>query len=820
MLTLTFAFSFVKPAEAIGGTLISNLQNLVDNKVVWNTDPTTSLIGYNFGKLSLAQLQAYVDSQTDWRLVFYMYAQMMKYNVVKNQTVIKWALDNATMLPNGLPVTYYYGSTPTYLVHDRYAIQGYYYAQEYNYETSKWNSTNAYLNFQWASQHSTGYSFLWLYGDNTTSTISYGPRYYDECAETMDVFLRFYELGIQSALTDALNVWNWVNNNLWAGDHFNYAYGWPNWECESGGFLQIALKLKYYASSAGNITRVTEDMVNRYIANRWASPQWSDSVVVHHYPSNSQKRLQNTLMAWSSLLGNYYHLTTAQQANLTGLLTGYGSYEPAWKMLYDNSGLHNASSGLFRWASDGTDSASATAAACSLTLMEGIVPGTGSLAMPISENVYEDTFNMIDADLYNLNFQQHKLRLAIQMPGTISFQYGTSTPTYNFTQPGLYDVTFSSDWNTISSVSYLGGLPTNRVYFTGSTPNAAFTYHPLQVYANMTVTFDASASSAGSLNDTITQVEWTINDPYNPEHIVKTGNSTNPPDLLVNHTFAEAGTYVVGLNVTSSDGLWSAVSEPVIVLPENVITIRAHCITESADINVSITMDGSPTGYTTPHSFTGLTGTHTFAVPSSDANGDPFKQWSTSSNSTTITVSSAGTYTAYYRTPSVHDVAITDIRLSKTVVGQNYSQNITVTVLHPGDYTETFDTAVYANQTIIAMSMNTTLASGTSITITFTWNTTSFAYGNYTIWAYVWPVPGETDTTDNNFTDGLILVTILGDVNGDFKCEGKDIAIIAKAYGSLVGQAAYVPNADINDDGKIDGRDIAVAAKYYGTHYP
>jgi hypothetical protein len=116
--------------------------------------------------------------------------------------------------------------------------------------------------------------------------------------------------------------------------------------------------------------------------------------------------------------------------------------------------------------------------------------------------------------------------------------------------------------------------------------------------------------------------------------------------------------------------------------------------------------------------------------------------------------------------------------------------------------------------------MNTTLASGTSITITFTWNTTSFAYGNYTVRAYVWPVPDETDTTDNNFTDGLILVTILGDVNGDFKCEGKDIAIIAEAYGSLVEQAGYVPNADINDDGKIDGKDIAVAAKYYGTHYP
>jgi hypothetical protein len=60
----------------------------------------------------------------------------------------------------------------------------------------------------------------------------------------------------------------------------------------------------------------------------------------------------------------------------------------------------------------------------------------------------------------------------------------------------------------------------------------------------------------------------------------------------------------------------------------------------------------------------------------------------------------------------------------------------------------------------------------------------------------------------------------MGDLNGDLKVDGKDIAIIAKAYGSLIGQPAYVPNADINGDGKIDGKDIEVAAKYYGTHYP
>jgi len=37
--------------------------------------------------------------------------------------------------------------------------------------------------------------------------------------------------------------------------------------------------------------------------------------------------------------------------------------------------------------------------------------------------------------------------------------------------------------------------------------------------------------------------------------------------------------------------------------------------------------------------------------------------------------------------------------------------------------------------------------------------------------AYAWPVPGETDTADNTFTDGTVHVGLIGDVNGDEKLE-------------------------------------------------
>lgn len=62
-------------------------------------------------------------------------------------------------------------------------------------------------------------------------------------------------------------------------------------------------------------------------------------------------------------------------------------------------------------------------------------------------------------------------------------------------------------------------------------------------------------------------------------------------------------------------------------------------------------------------------------------------------------------------------------------------------------------------------SIEVTLPSGNSTTITFAWNITGVAKGNYTIRAYAEPVLGETDTADNTFTDGWIIVAFVGRYN-------------------------------------------------------
>jgi len=104
------------------------------------------------------------------------------------------------------------------------------------------------------------------------------------------------------------------------------------------------------------------------------------------------------------------------------------------------------------------------------------------------------------------------------------------------------------------------------------------------------------------------------------------------------------------------------------------------------------------------------------------------------------------------------DIAVINVVPSETVVEPGSSLCINVTTQNQGNKIEQFNVTAYANTITIATFENITLVGGTSTNITFTWNTTSFAKGDYTISAYAWPVPGEADTDDNLYVDGNVQI--------------------------------------------------------------
>jgi hypothetical protein len=171
-----------------------------------------------------------------------------------------------------------------------------------------------------------------------------------------------------------------------------------------------------------------------------------------------------------------------------------------------------------------------------------------------------------------------------------------------------------------------------------------------------------------------------------------------------------------------------------------------------------------------------------------------------------------------YATSDFHNIAVTNVTASKNIVGQGYSLNINLTVANQGSYAEAFNVTVYANTTMIE-TKEVALASRNTTNTIFTWNTTGFAKGNYTLSAYATPVPGEINTADNMLSDGWVFVSIPGDINADRKVDLKDVFAVGKAYGSVVGDLRYKPNLDINGDGKIDLKDYFTACKNYGKSW-
>jgi parallel beta-helix repeat protein len=169
--------------------------------------------------------------------------------------------------------------------------------------------------------------------------------------------------------------------------------------------------------------------------------------------------------------------------------------------------------------------------------------------------------------------------------------------------------------------------------------------------------------------------------------------------------------------------------------------------------------------------------------------------------------------------PKTPDTAIMDITRSKNSVGQGFNLRINVTAANEGNYAENFDVTVYANTTVI-QTKSITLLNGSSTTVTLTWNTTDFTKGNYTISAYSWPVPGETETTDNTYIDGVVTVTIPGDVDVDFDVDIYDVVKMCNCYGSEEDDPEYDVNCDVDGDGDIDIYDIVAMCNHYGETYP
>ncbi len=192
-----------------------------------------------------------------------------------------------------------------------------------------------------------------------------------------------------------------------------------------------------------------------------------DHTAVHAYASNSENRLPGTLGAWVALYGEWSNLTNSDKATIRTMIQGNGTGNyayPAWEYLLKSS-LYDNTTNMFKPFSDtATGMPLATSMAIEIMLLNGIVPQTATLAIPLSEYTYESSSNIINPQLLSINFNLNQLTIGIGSPGTVTFIYGSTPFNYTFANYGVYTLQFSSDWNSVTGFT-VSNFPTTPINY-------------------------------------------------------------------------------------------------------------------------------------------------------------------------------------------------------------------------------------------------------------------------------------------------------------------------------------------------------------------
>jgi parallel beta-helix repeat protein len=202
-----------------------------------------------------------------------------------------------------------------------------------------------------------------------------------------------------------------------------------------------------------------------------------------------------------------------------------------------------------------------------------------------------------------------------------------------------------------------------------------------------------------------------------------------------------------------------------------------------------------------------------------DQNGEG-NYWSDYNGTGTYKILPTGTDNYPLKTTwSEHDIAVVSVSTSQSQVDPGTVINVTVKVRNNANISisETFTVTTKYNSTSIGTETVTNLAQGATQILTFNWDTTGVATGNYTLSAQASTVSDELNTNNNNHNDGTVRIKapILGDINGDGTVNNNDLTLLMQAFGATPSSPKWNSNADLNKDNIIDGLDLYILSTHY-----
>jgi len=364
-----------------------------------------------------------------------------------------------------------------------------------------------------------------------------------------------------------------------------------------------------------------------------------------------------------------------------------------------------------------------------------------------------------------------------------------STATHSYATYGQFTVTLN--------VTNNGGLSntTSKILTVISPPHAEFTWTPQSPYAYDDVTFDASASNPNGA--TIVGYTWNFGD----------GNVTETAYSWVTHRYLIGGNYTVTLNVTSSNGLSHVISKTISVAPAT---------SPLASFNFYPSLPG-------------VYEQIAFNASSSVPRGGEIVSFLWDFGDGNMTVVNSPLIMHTYFVAGNYSVTL-NVTNTAGLWSTTSKQLQVMPISGPKADFAWFPILPYFNQTVTFDASSSTPGWNGTLhppIVSYVWN---FGDGNITtltnpIVTHIYGQQGNFTVTltvidlnglSGNLTQTIMVTGLVGDLNGDGKVDIKDIAIVAKAYGSYPGYPNWNPIADLNGDGKVDIKDVAIVAKQFG----
>ena len=424
---------------------------------VWNESSNLFFRGITLGKVDISDLDEFILEQSqknDSHGVFITkrYSEFFNYSSSEIDEAVKWALDFTPMFNSfSLPRTQ---SDNLFIVWRQYMLHGYRYARELNYATTKWNATSAFFGLR-NCRITNGRAF---YGCNpdTNGTNSLFETRWMNTANLANCFLILYnETGIDEALDHAFLEWDDLNTYYWNKSRIVYEYS-RTWRTLEWSTIEVFFnfeKLRKLNGTLKNWNRIYFDLQSRYLVNAWNSPLWKAKVVAHSEGA-SQRRLHGTLDAWMLLQTYFGYFSDVNQNNMRNMLEGNTDTQ-AWKALLSSSAyLYNPTSYRFRLDSDKAESDYATSEGCMTLFLMGFSPKNGS-GIILPKRCFGYSGEPFPADFLNFLYSERQIKIPVYANTTLKFMFGSIHPNYTFSENGLYNITFTSDWNSIDQVELL-----------------------------------------------------------------------------------------------------------------------------------------------------------------------------------------------------------------------------------------------------------------------------------------------------------------------------------------------------------------------------